>query len=180
MSVNKTLLDDRKLTREIADFYLSDKHPTVKMVAEHFGVSWHTAGAAIKQHVPPDVFKRRSGANKSRSKMGPNNPMYGVRTGGVIRRAKYLARFDQRAGKYVGEHRRVFMESAGLSSWPDGWEVHHIDDDPTNNSPDNLAVVTKRGHQLLHSQKLRGLLLWEREQFGTSLLQKILAILRQA
>lgn len=179
MSVNKTLLSDETFTKKLADYYLSDDFPTIAAVGEKFGVPYHTASAAVKKHVPPGVFRKRAGANKSRSKMGPNNPMYGVRTGGVIRRAKYLARFDRRAGKYVGEHRRVFMEQLGMTTWPENWEVHHINDDPTDNRPDNLALVTKRGHQLLHSQKLRGLLLWEREQFGTSLLQKIAAILRQ-
>jgi hypothetical protein len=179
MSVNKTLLADGNFTKKMADFYLSSAHPTVAQTGEKFGVPYHTASAAIKQHVPPEEFSARAAANKSRAKMGPSNPMYGVRTGGVIRRAKYLAQFDHAAGKYVGVHRRVFMESVGLSQWPEGWEVHHINDDPTDNRPDNLAIVTKRGHQLLHSQKLSGLLKWEREQFGTSLLQKITAILRQ-
>jgi len=69
------------------------------------------------------------------------------------------------------------MDAFGIEIWPVGWEIHHIDSNKTNNSIDNLAVVTQRGHQLLHSQKLQKLYAWERREFGTSQLKEMLATL---
>ncbi|MEN6664370.1 MAG: HNH endonuclease signature motif containing protein [Phycisphaerae bacterium] len=69
------------------------------------------------------------------------------------------------------------MKALGLETWPKGWEIHHIDSDKTNNSLDNLAIVTRRGHQLLHSQKIQKLYAWEKREFGTSQLKEMLATL---
>jgi hypothetical protein len=78
---------------------------------------------------------------------------------------------------YTFEHRSILMTELGLSSWPNGWEVHHIDGDKMNNVLDNLALVTKRGHQHLHKQRLGRLYQWEKEAFGTSVLSEMQAIL---
>lgn len=180
MSASKKDLKNEKLTRAMADYYLSDAHPTIEQTRLKFDVNYHTAMKAINMHVPEAQRKVRRGANHSRSKMGSNNPMYGVtKELNVIQRAEYLAQFDRRANKYVAMHRLVIMDAFGLEKWPDGWEVHHINDDHRDNRLDNLSIVTKRGHQLLHSQKLNGLLKWEREQFGTSLLKEIIATLQR-
>lgn len=78
-------------------------------------------------------------------------PNYGsgrrVRADGYVdlwRPGHPLARTDG----YVFEHRHVLLK-AGVSV-PPGFEVHHIDEDRSNNSLDNLAVVTPIGHQRLH------------------------------
>jgi hypothetical protein len=41
------------------------------------------------------------------------------------------------------------LYNAGLTV-PDGFEVHHIDEDRSNNSLDNLAVLTAAAHHRLH------------------------------
>jgi hypothetical protein len=58
--------------------------------------------------------------------------------------------------KYLGrhEHRVVAEEMLGRSLRPDE-VVHHIDGDKTNNSPSNLAVMTRKEHAALHA-KLAG------------------------
>jgi hypothetical protein len=78
-------------------------------------------------------------------------PNYGegrrVRDDGYIdlwRPGHPLARVDG----YVCEHRLV-LHDAGLTV-PDGFEVHHIDEDRSNNSLDNLAVLTAAAHHRLH------------------------------
>jgi len=39
---------------------------------------------------------------------------------------------------------------------PKGWHVHHMDEDPTNNEPENLALFPgKRQHALYHQQLLK-------------------------
>lgn len=53
-----------------------------------------------------------------------------------------------RSDGYVMEH-RVVLYDAGLTV-PDGFEVHHIDEDRQNNALDNLAVLTAAAHHRLH------------------------------
>ena len=38
----------------------------------------------------------------------------------------------------------------GLEELPEQFVVHHIDEDPMNNSLDNLALVTRPGHNAIH------------------------------
>lgn len=38
---------------------------------------------------------------------------------------------------------------------PEGYEVHHRDFSTTNNTPDNLELLTKEAHNQIHRQRLR-------------------------
>lgn len=57
------------------------------------------------------------------------------------------ARLD--GGKYIYEYRLVAAEMIGRSLRDDEI-VHHINGDHTDNSPDNLAVMTQAEHARLH------------------------------
>jgi len=70
-------------------------------------------------------------------------------------------------GRYVLVHRIVMAELLGLAELPSHIEVHHIDEDKTNNSPDNLAAVTGTGHRRLHGPRSRHASLWEAWVSGT-------------
>ena len=101
--------------------------------------------------------------------------MFGVRkeVEAILRRGyRYLWQGND---EYAPEHRLIVMKALGITAWPEGWEVHHIDSNKTNNNLSNLAVVTTAGHQLLHSQKLQKLYAWEKREFGTSQLKEMLA-----
>ena len=78
---------------------------------------------------------------------------------------------------YTNESRIIVAKSLGLAELPAHWEVHHIDGDKTNDMMDNFALVTHAGHQTLHKQTLGRLYKWEKETFGTSVLQEMQAIL---
>jgi endogenous inhibitor of DNA gyrase (YacG/DUF329 family) len=62
---------------------------------------------------------------------------------------------DARTGYYLNGttserlHRYVWEHEAGPI--PRGFQVHHIDRDKTNNSIDNLCLVSEVGHQRLHA-----------------------------
>ena len=51
---------------------------------------------------------------------------------------------------YVYEHRLVWFEANGPI--PDGFHVHHKDEDKTNNDPANLELKSNPDHQHEHSQ----------------------------
>ena len=52
-------------------------------------------------------------------------------------------------GANGGLHRVVYEKAYGKI--PDGFEIHHIDLDPKNNSIDNLVVLTPLAHRRLHA-----------------------------
>jgi hypothetical protein len=136
-----------------------------------------TVGTIVRETVPPEQLKILKVANYSKSKTGHLNPNFGVRKQvEAIFRLGYLCLWKG-DGTYEPVHRIVVMQALGLTEWPKGWEIHHIDSNKTNNSLSNLAVVTTAGHQHLHSQKLMKLYAWEKREFGTSLLQEMLAML---
>lgn len=56
-------------------------------------------------------------------------------------------RYFQRKGKRL--HRVVWETLNGPI--PKGWHVHHVDHDPTNNQPRNLALVPKAEHLMHHA-----------------------------
>jgi hypothetical protein len=126
--------------------------------------------------MPDEEYLRLKKANYSRSKYGHKNPMFGAKTAAErIMRRGYYGVWNGKG--YSPEHQIKLMNAWGLSAWPKGWEVHHIDGDKHNNSLDNLMVATKKGHRSLHRWKLGRLYLWEKEMFGTSVLKEMKAIL---
>ena len=82
-------------------------------------------------------------------------------------------------GKRYYLHRIVMAETIlkiSVEHLPDHLPVHHIDGNPLNNHPDNLALCTKAGHVAIHQRMkftnnelvLRGLTLVEPIQYITS------------
>ena len=177
MSKSLSGLRNPQVREEVTRLFTSPPFPTMVEVGVLTGQTHATVSAIVRETVPPDQLRILKVANYSKSKMGAKNPMFGVRkqVEAILREGyRYLWVGDD---TYEPEHRRVIMDALGIETWPDGWEIHHIDSNKTNNSIDNLAVVTKRGHQLLHSQKLQKLYAWERREFGTSQLKEMLVTL---
>lgn len=52
-------------------------------------------------------------------------------------------------GKHSLEHRLVLENKIGRKLLP-GEQVHHIDEDKTNNHPDNLEALTPQEHKVKH------------------------------
>ena len=57
------------------------------------------------------------------------------------------------SGPYKGKllHRLIYEEIYG--SIPEGFSIHHIDGDKTNNNPGNLMLLSKSNHHKLHMNK---------------------------
>lgn len=78
-----------------------------------------------------------------------NSPRW---NGGVYHTPDGYLFLRQDDGTYKAEHRIVVEESLGRELSSDEI-VHHIDEDKTNNSIDNLVVLTRAEHARLHHTK---------------------------
>lgn len=175
MTASKSQLKDATFCAEAVRLYRTTHH-NIEEIAAMLQTTHHTVSLALQQEMPPAEFKRLKTANYSRSKMGENNPMLGVRYAAArILRQGRAAVWN---GKdYTHESRIMVAKSLGLTELPAHWEVHHIDGDKTNDTLDNFAITTHVGHQKMHKQTLGRLYKWEKEMFGTSLLQEMQATL---
>jgi hypothetical protein len=178
MSKSLSAIRNPEVRAEVTRIFTSPPYPTMVETARLVGQTHATVGTIVRETVPPEQLKILKVANYSKSKMGVKNPMFGVKKQiEAILRNGYRYLWIGGEEEYAPEHRLVVMDAFGLKVWPKGWEIHHIDSNKTNNSLDNLAVVTRVGHQMLHSQKLQKLYAWEKREFGTSALKEMLATL---
>ncbi len=51
-------------------------------------------------------------------------------------------------GKFVGEHRLIYEKYHGVI--PDGYHVHHINGDKSDNRIENLVALSKQKHNTVH------------------------------
>jgi hypothetical protein len=178
MSISLSALNNPEIRAEVTRLFTSPPYPTMVQVGALTKQTHATVGRIVRETVPPETLKILKVANYSKSKMGEKNPRFGVRTQvEIILHNGYHYLWQGEDKQYVQQHRLILMDALKLKEWPENWEVHHIDGIKTNNSLDNLAIVTKIGHQLLHSQKLKKLFAWEKREFGTSQLKEMVAML---
>ena len=175
MNASRSRMQDPVLREQVVRQYQGLMH-SMSEIAKMFGITHATVSAIIHEEFTPEERKRMRGANRSRSKMGNANPMFGKKTAAerILRHGR-AAVWNGRG--YTFEHRLIAAKELGLENLPAHLEVHHIDGDKSNNHPDNLAIATKRGHRYLHKQLFGRLYLWEKEKFGTSLLPEMQATL---
>jgi len=57
----------------------------------------------------------------------------------------------QYCGVRMGEHKRNICVAIGLTELPKEFVVHHINRDQSNNTVDNLAIMTITAHNRIHS-----------------------------
>lgn len=183
MSISKKDLANEELCRQVVELYLSKEKPTLKQIEQKLPVTWHTAREMVRQTLTPEELQREKALRYSRSKTGSKNPMTGNKG---LQHHNYKGRlfcdpegyvlvlkpgwYTGRPGsKHVYEHSVVMAQMLGLTEVPANMVVHHIDEDRTNNSPENLALVTAAAHRTLHARSpLRKLSLWELHRSGTS------------
>lgn len=119
----------------------------------------------IKRNYSSEYRRQRNSAVHASRKQGADNPMYG-KTGDahhnrkervsdgkgywlVLKPAWYTGR---RGSKHVFEHHVVVCEALRLTQIPRGFVVHHCDENPQNNSFNNLVLLTMQGHTALHQE----------------------------
>jgi hypothetical protein len=177
VSICKAFINGQGNVQRVLDVYLSDEKPTVEAAAKQVGTTHHTVMWILRHHLDPQRFKDEKMLRYSRSKMGPLNPMTGKTAeqhhnwiGDVSDDKGYLTMIVD--GERYFKHRIVFAEMLGIhvSQLPESLVIHHIDLNPLNNDPNNLAAATITGHAELHAKrtKLQKLPLWGQWLHGTS------------
>lgn len=175
MTASMRYVEDPINVKVVVRAYLAEDKPTVTELAKRLGTHHVNVIHILKTNLPEDQYRYEKALRYSRSKIGAKNPMLGVsgerhpRYKGEVSTGKGYVQ-KRVNGRYVLVHVSTMLDLLGLSGFPVGIEVHHIDGNKTNNSADNLAVVTTAGHRHLHagSHASEKLPLWERWQSGTS------------
>ena len=181
MSVAKIYKEDKHLQKRVAEYYLQISKPTTKETAEHFNTTVQNIQYALRSFLPKDVKDFEEGLRTSRQKQ-LNNPMKGkfgkahhnykgdcADGKGYITVAKPQW-FTGHKGNRVFKHHVVICEALGLTEIPRGWHIHHIDENKTNNSLENLALLTVKAHNRIHGARpeLSQLKGWERYEYMIS------------
>lgn len=145
---------------------------TIQEIADECEATLTSTWKFLKLTYPDELRQNRKRKNYSKAKSGSLNPMFG-KTGekhhnfiGEVSDGKgYLLQlkpdwYTGRGGsKHVFVHHIVMCEHLGITEIPEGWCVHHIDEDKTNNVINNLEMMTKSDHMKLHASERKAALL---------------------
>lgn len=135
--------------------YRSTENLTTKQIAIRLGTREGNVTAALRARMAPEEYRALKSLKYSASKIGDKNPMTGKN--GTAHHGWKGECSDGRgyltilwAGRRRFVHAVVMMKALGISSLPRGMVVHHINEDPTDNRLDNLALATRAGHRRIH------------------------------
>jgi hypothetical protein len=180
MSISKLWTSKPSNISQVLKLYRQDNPILIiKDIAKLLNTTEHNIQAVIKNNMSPEEHKLQKTVRYSQGKMGDKNPMKGKTgeqhhnyIGDCSDHKGYFTRLYK--GKRIFTHHAVILEALGIDKIPDQFVVHHIDDDPSNNSLDNLALCTRKGHMTIHSlqkisqlEKSRRLTIAELRKFGT-------------
>jgi hypothetical protein len=155
------------LTDEIAIEYFPTDVP-LKIAAREIGCGANTLKDTWERLYGKEAYVERKRRLKSIAMSGENHWAYG-KTGRDNPFFKEDARYLGTQGYWVVkapewwtgntgdglrvlEHRVVCAEKLGLTAIPDSYEVHHMDENKLNNSPENLYMMHKYEHARLHME----------------------------
>lgn len=149
---------------EILKLFHSEK--TLTQIRKEVGIRYNIIADLWKQEYGEEAFNERKRLRYRQSKLKDNNPMKG-KYKREHHNYKDTDRISSRKGYsrvrapewyegstwmgYVDEHVIVYCETRDLKKLPEGFVVHHLDMVKTNNSPDNLVMLTNSDHRLLHA-----------------------------
>lgn len=144
-------------------FYYETTALTIQQIANKLNLPFSMVYKHIRRDYSSEYRKNRKVVCYRNSKLGSNNPMFGLRgeethnyIGDVADCKGYLMRVKpawytgRKRSRHVFTHHIVVCEQLGITEVPRGWCVHHCDFDPHNNSFDNLVLLTLGDHTRLH------------------------------
>jgi len=181
MSKSESALQDDQLRKDAVERYLDDDKPSIQGLANELNSTYHNVMAILHKDLDPMVYRKEKSLRYARTKQGNQNPMHGKfrelhhRYKGVIDGYDgylIILKPDWFTGhpnsNHVPHHQVVFCEYAGMTEIPEGFHVHHIDGDKTNNFISNLALVAISAHRKIHSNshELGTFNMWEWYEFN--------------
>jgi HNH endonuclease len=156
VSVSKKWISDPKNIRQVLEKYKTSELKTAYQIAEELGTSYHNVYHTLRNNIPMEERKALKAIRLSAGKLKEKNPMWGKMEqqhpnwkGECSDHKGYVTRMHN--GKRTFVHQIVIMEALGLSEFPKGMVVHHINGDRLNNNLDNLALTTNIGHRKIHA-----------------------------
>lgn len=160
MSVSRKWITNKENQAKVLSLYRSPELFRMIDIAKQLGTTEHNIQGTIRLCLPEAERKALAALRYSVSKEGSKNPMFGKSgeehhnwIGECEDGRGYLTCLWE--GKRHFVHRVVMMEFLGIKELPPKTDVHHIDGDPKNNSIDNLALVTTKGHQAIHCLQVK-------------------------
>ena len=144
--------------------YYENTQLTLEQIAKQTGSTYRKVWDFVARNYSKEFRKQRKVANYRASRLGDLNPMRGklrdshhnykgvVSDGkGYLMELKPVWYTGRKGSKHVFQHSLIVCENLGLTEIPAGHCVHHCDENPQNNSFDNLVMLTMREHRLLHA-----------------------------
>lgn len=142
---------------ELPDSYLSfftglsqkDVEECKKMLAEKviFEEGWIVLLNAQKHNNYVSNEKQKMAYKREYELLPENIKKYVV----TLEAAPYASEYKKTNGQYI--HRKIAEHALGRALREDE-VIHHIDKNPANNSPANLAILSVEDHKALHSNKV--------------------------
>ena len=136
---------------------------TQKQIGNQLGISQQKVSKVLKKLYSSEHRKQRKVKSYSNSKLGDKNPMFnklredhprylGVVSDNkgywmVLKPSWYTGR---KKSKYIFEHHAVICEALKITEIPAGWNVHHCNHNPQDNSINNLVLMRASDHAKLH------------------------------
>jgi len=162
MTASKKFLADRSLCKKIAQRYLMDDMPLLTDLAKEFSTTRHNVREAVRQELDAETVKKEQAKRYAAKKLGEQNPMTGRCR---EQHPNWKGQSEDGRGYYTmippdwwsGPEKRVFVhrvvaaEMLGMTWLPPVLSVHHVNEDPTDNRPENLLIGSHAAHQKQHS-----------------------------
>lgn len=136
---------------------------TYEELADQIQSTYKVIWRFVTQNYSKEYRLARKSENYRQSKLGGNNPQFGLSyvedmsypkyrgASGyvVIKKPEWYTARKTKNNAY--EHVIIMCQLLGLTQIPAGFVVHHLDRDRANNKPDNLTLLTLEAHARLHA-----------------------------
>lgn len=159
-------LERTKKRLDRADYLLNNTELTIQQILNKVNLGRATFYKWYNENYSDEYKSKRKKVSYRNSKLGDKNPMKGkflnqhhnwdggeyIDKDGYVLTKKIPNWYEGnvRSNGYVLKHVIIACKKLGISKIPDGFVVHHKDEDKSNNIPGNLKVMSDSNHTKLH------------------------------
>lgn len=137
-------------------FLITETDKSITEIAQELGISVSPVVRELNNLLTPEERKERH-RKFCKKRVGELNSNYGNRKdskhmdrNGYVLIPKPIWFTGRTSSRTVFEHHKVMCEHLGITEIPEGFCVHHKDLNKTNNSLDNLELLSFSAHTALH------------------------------